>query len=166
MKPLQEHVYLEMDGNDDGQGEDEDLAVVHRVVHIRPVSGAENSNFLPSSHLLLRQSCYKSFLMRTPQASKAQWSIILASIKMPAAIQNAANIAKIPIVKISVVWISSISSIVHIHWGRQTFPEPHSRTLKMIVYQNKWVKVEAFQILQYQMCCGGGFISVSQEVAK
>ena len=160
-----------MDGNDDGQGEDEDLKVVHRVVHIRPVSGAENSNFLPSSHLLMRQSCYKSFLMRTPQASKAQWSIILASIKMPAAIQNAANIAKmhiakIPIVKISVVWISSISSIVHIHWGRQTFPEPHSCTLKMIVYQNKWVKVEAFQILQYQMCCGGGFISVSQEVAK
>ena len=41
MKPLQEHVNLEMDGNDDGQGEDEDLKVVHRVVHIRPVSGAE-----------------------------------------------------------------------------------------------------------------------------
>ena len=60
---------------------------------------------------------------------------------MPAAIQNATKIAKIPIVKISVVWISSISPIVHIHWGRQTFPEPHSRTLKMIVYQNKWVEV-------------------------
>ena len=41
MKPLQEQIYLEVGGNDDGQGEDEDLAVVHRVVNIRPVSGAE-----------------------------------------------------------------------------------------------------------------------------
>ena len=70
MKPLQEHVYLEVGGNDDGQGEDEDLAVVHRVVHIRPVSGAENSNFFAFfTPLVVRQSCYKSFLMRTPQAS-------------------------------------------------------------------------------------------------
>ena len=30
-----------MGGNDDGKGEDKDLAVVHRVVHVRPVSGAE-----------------------------------------------------------------------------------------------------------------------------
>ena len=50
-------------------------------------------------------------------------------------------IANMPIVKISIVWISSISSIFHIHWGCQTFPEPHSRTLKMIEYQNKWVEV-------------------------
>ena len=82
----------------------------------------------------------------------------ISIVKMP--------IVKMPIIKMPIVKISSISSIVHIHWGRQTFPEPHSCTLKMIVYQNKWVKVEAFQILQYQMCCGGGFISVSQEVAK
>ena len=51
------------------------------------------------------------------------------------------SIVKMPIIKMPIVKISSISSIVHIHWGRQTFPEPHSRTLKMIVYQNKWVEV-------------------------
>ena len=45
--PFQEHIYLEMGGNDDGEGEDEDLKVVQGVVHIRPVDGAEKSDYLP-----------------------------------------------------------------------------------------------------------------------
>ena len=79
--------------------------------------------------------------------------VILATVKMPAAILNTVkmaivkiSIAKIPIVnmsivkmdiikkslvKICIVKIPSISSIVHFHRGRQTFPEPDSSTLKM-----------------------------------
>ena len=34
-----------MRGDDDDEGEDEDLTVVHRVVHIRPVSRTEKKYF-------------------------------------------------------------------------------------------------------------------------
>ena len=61
-------------------------------------------------------------------------------------------IVKISIVKMPIVKISSISSIVHIHWGRQTFPEPHCRTLKIIVYQNKWVVVVSVVVVGRNIC--------------
>ena len=75
--------------------------------------------------------------------------LILTTIKMPTAILNAAkmligkmlvveiSIVKKPIIEMSIVTICTISFIVHFYWGRQTFPEPHSCTLKIIVYQKK-----------------------------
>ena len=62
VRPFQEQIYLEMGGNDDGQGEDENLANVHHVVHICPGGGAGESDYLFFIHtffvFLLRQSLF------------------------------------------------------------------------------------------------------------
>lgn len=43
--PFQEQINLEVGGNDDGQGKDVELKVVHGVVDIRPVSWAATEHF-------------------------------------------------------------------------------------------------------------------------
>ena len=43
--PFQEQVYLEVGGNNDGQGKDVELKVVHGVVDICPVSWAATESF-------------------------------------------------------------------------------------------------------------------------
>ena len=43
--PSQEQINLQVGGNDDGQGKDVELKVVHGVVDIRPVSWAATEHF-------------------------------------------------------------------------------------------------------------------------
>ena len=66
MTPGQENVYPDVGGDDDDERDEEDLAVVQRVVDVRPVVGAENKllSIVLRSQILFRMMLFGNLVSR------------------------------------------------------------------------------------------------------